>query len=149
MFTLEDLFKSVFPQAEGISWDLGTVIVGMLMLSCIVIGFDIIKTAFLFRLADSMQDRHMAGMGSINALRRKANSHQDSAVGDYYQMQYKKALRDFEPTPNRATSGTVGMLSIEHDNDKMFGIPKEEREDFTLFNDQEEYSNLRLEKYDD
>ncbi len=43
MITLNDIFSQVFPWLEGISVDLGTVLIAVLFLSFLVLGFNFIQ----------------------------------------------------------------------------------------------------------
>lgn len=53
MFTLDQLFTQIFPWLEGISWDLGTVLTGIVFLWFLVMAFDWLKEMFLGRMESS------------------------------------------------------------------------------------------------
>lgn len=142
MFTLEDVFKSLFPQIEGLSWDLGTAICGMLMLGFILMAVDILKTALGYRIADWMADQQLSGMGELNKLRRKASVYQNSATGDYYSMKYKQALRAFDETRDRTVRGDVGPLALEESTPALI-----EKDDWTSV--REDVGYLEMEHSDD
>ncbi len=142
MFTLDTLFQNIFPQIEGISWDIGTLLTGILVLGFILMALDMIKTAFGYRVADWMADHKMSGMGEINGLRRKALQNQGSAVGDYYKMQYMDALRGFEEPVDRTLTGNISGLRMEKNTFQSFITD----DDWTTFNDNPDYKNLRLER---
>ncbi len=49
MFTIDQIFTNIFPWLEGISWDVGTLLTGLLFLSFLVLGFDYLKLMFFGR----------------------------------------------------------------------------------------------------
>ena len=47
MFSLDTLFAQIFPWMTGISWDLGTILTGLVFLWFLILGFDWVKEMLL------------------------------------------------------------------------------------------------------
>lgn len=110
MFEIDDIFSAVFPFLEGISFDVGTLIVGMLLLTFIVIGFDYVKdvlgsmvnTSFNNRQAKyyyNQAEKYRSSMGSLNP---------DSLGYEEAQMLYKANLR--KSVSHRVSGGSSPSL---------------------------------------
>jgi hypothetical protein len=58
MFTMQDIFSQMFPFLSGISFDLGTVLLGILSLGFLIVGFDLIKAMLFGRYERYQYGKH-------------------------------------------------------------------------------------------
>ncbi len=58
MFTLDDIFNQIFPWMEGISIDLGTILIALVFLSFLLLGFDWVMEMLGTRIGGRIADRN-------------------------------------------------------------------------------------------
>ncbi|MGL1932720.1 MAG: hypothetical protein OCC45_13325 [Desulfotalea sp.] len=130
MFTLEDIFKQVFPFLEGISFDVGTVIVAMLLISFIVIGFDyvrdILESFLLGRQADAFSSSASTALSARNSF-SKGSQEYDKADMMYRGYLNKSASADIargaDPSSTSVEFGSEYSSSLEMESSSSGSSP--------------------------
>lgn len=89
MFTVDQLFSQCFSLLKGISFDLGTVMTGMIVMLFILIGIDLIRSALLVRVYSFQEDKFLANATSYK--HQLENSH-TGADRDFYSRLYNKSI---------------------------------------------------------
>ena len=95
MITMDDIFTQMFPFLEGISLDLGTVLLGVLGLGFLIIGFDLVK-AMLFGRYERYSSRKSADYYFDQAEHARMARDTQSAGSTRWQEQdmiYRRFLR--------------------------------------------------------
>lgn len=95
MFTLDQLFDQIFPWLSGISWDIGTLLTGLIFLSFIALGFDWVMQMFGMsmerRRYNSWSERYYSA--AEEALDRRGYFEKGSSEWLKHDMMYKELLR--------------------------------------------------------
>lgn len=95
MYTMDQIFSNMFPMVKGISWDLGTVMIGIFTLGFILIGFDFIKD-MLFGRFESSRNRRWADkyLDEAENIREARNTlEKGTAAWDEQDLLYKSFVR--------------------------------------------------------
>ena len=91
MFTIDQLFAQMFPWIEGVSWDLGTILIATVFIWVIIMAFGLIKDMLSVRLANNQADFYYEK--AEEALNARMESHQGSIEWEQNDMLYKRYLR--------------------------------------------------------
>lgn len=110
MFTLNDIFTQLFPALEGMSVDVGTVIVGMLALTVICCGFDFVKDILLNRV-HSMANERRANKYLSQAEKSRENMglyEEGSFAYEFERRIYQKSMNNAVNHESKARFGRNG-----------------------------------------
>ncbi len=94
MFTINDIFNQIFPWLEGISWDVGTVLTGIVFLGFLVLGFDWVMSMldYRFQISRSNDWAEKYYLSAENARNVRDSFSKGSIEWENQNMIYKKFL---------------------------------------------------------
>ena len=96
MFTLDQLFDQIFPWMTGISWDLGTVLTGLVFLWVLAEAFNLLSQMLLGRIGGYISDRDSDHY--LDQARKQESMAMEYSEGsierEYHSLMQKSYLND-------------------------------------------------------
>lgn len=95
MITIDDIFTQIFPWMEGISIDLGTILIALVFLSFLILGFDLVMDMLGARINMHQQSKWSDKFyeAAENARAARDTNTRGSSAWLQQDMVYKDFLR--------------------------------------------------------